>query len=117
MMREELGPEVCDSLVPLVDGGVRVHTIVGLMHDTCSTANHVTELMSELRVEQARLYHGDDEWDTADPCMKEVHNFLCGNHSLILLLIVSITYTTPTWNGNWVRLCDRRVPVRVGMCG
>ncbi len=49
MMRQELGPEVCDSLVPLVDGGVRVHKIFGLMHDTCSTANRVAELMSELR--------------------------------------------------------------------
>jgi hypothetical protein len=85
-VREELGPEVCDSLVPLVDGGVQLHKISGLMHDTCSTANRVAELMTELREEQARLYHGDEMWDTADPCMKEVHSFLCGNHSRNLLI-------------------------------
>jgi hypothetical protein len=86
MVRQELGLEDCDSLVPLVDGGVRLHKKIGLMHDTCSTANRVAELMSKLREEQARLYHGDDKWDTADPCMKEVHHFLCGNHSRNLLI-------------------------------
>ncbi len=86
MVREELGPEICDSLVPVVDGGMRVHKIFGLMHDTCSTANRVAELISELREEQACLYHGDERWETADLCMKEVHNFLCGNHLRNLLI-------------------------------
>ena len=51
IVRAELGIEVCDSLVPLVGGGVQMHKIFGLMHDTCSTANRVAELMSELREE------------------------------------------------------------------
>jgi hypothetical protein len=55
MVRAELGPEDAATLVPLVNGGVAVHKIFGLMHDTCSTANRVAELMATLRDEQAML--------------------------------------------------------------
>jgi hypothetical protein len=49
MVREELGAELGEQLVPLANGGVAVHKIFGLMHDTCSTANLVAQLMAELR--------------------------------------------------------------------
>ena len=86
MVRDALGPEQADALVPLVDGGVQVHKIYGLMHDTCSTANRVAVLMAELRDEQARQHFGDDAWERADPRLKTVHDFLCGNHSRNLLV-------------------------------
>jgi hypothetical protein len=46
MVREALEPEEADILVPLVDGGVKLHKIFGLMHDTCNTANKVAEKQS-----------------------------------------------------------------------
>ncbi len=86
MVRAELGSAICDELVPLVNGGVRLHKIFGLMHDTCSTANRVAALMAELRDRKSRAFHGDEAWDVADPCQKIVHDFLCGNHSRNLLV-------------------------------
>ncbi len=85
-MRAELGPELGEQLVPLVNGGVRLHKIFGLMHDTCNMANRVAQLMAELRDKKARSFHGDAVWDAADPCRKIVHDFLCGNHTRNLLV-------------------------------
>jgi hypothetical protein len=67
MVRAELGPEDAATLVPLVNGGVAVHKIFGLMHDTCSTANRVAELMATLRDEQAMRYHGEAAWTVLSP--------------------------------------------------
>ncbi len=55
-VRAELGPELGEQLVPLVNGGVQ---LFGLMHDTCSTANRVADLMVELRERKALEFHGD----------------------------------------------------------
>lgn len=85
-VRAELGPDLGELLVPLVNGGVQLHKIFGLMHDTCSTANRVAELMVELRERKAREFHGEDAWAEVDPCQKIVHDFLCGNHSRNLLV-------------------------------
>jgi hypothetical protein len=41
LLREALPPEVVDSLAPLRNGGVAVHKIFGVMHDTCHAANKV----------------------------------------------------------------------------
>jgi hypothetical protein len=49
MVRAELGTDIGEELVPMVNGGVQLHKIFGLMHDTCSTANRVAVLMAELR--------------------------------------------------------------------
>ena len=76
MVREALGPEVGDVLVPKVNGGVALHKIFGLMHDTCSTANRVAELMSQLREEKARAYHGEEAWAAADDRAKVVRTRL-----------------------------------------
>ena len=66
IVRQALGPEEANVLVPEVNGGVALHKIFGLMHDTCSTANRVAELMCELREEKARAYHGEEAWIAAD---------------------------------------------------
>ncbi len=86
MVWEELRAELGEQLVSLANGGVAVHTIFGLMHDTCSTANRVAELMAELRDEESWLFHGDEAWNRVDPCVKVVHDFLCENYSRNLLV-------------------------------
>ena len=86
ILRADLGPALGEELVPLVNGGVQLHKIFGLMHDTCSTANRVAELMAELRENKAREYHGEVAWEHMDPVQKIVHDFLCGNHSRNLLV-------------------------------
>ena len=86
LVRAELGPELREQLVPLANGGVRLHKIFGIMHDTCNTANRVAQLMADLREKKARSFHGDAAWDAADPCVTVVHDFLCGNHSRNLLV-------------------------------
>jgi hypothetical protein len=39
LVREELGPILADVHVPIVAGGVQLHKLQGVMHDTCNTAN------------------------------------------------------------------------------
>ncbi len=48
LLREALGDEA-DNLVPLEGGGVSLHKIRGVMHDTCATANLAATLMKETR--------------------------------------------------------------------
>ena len=86
LVRDELGTTAAEELVPMVKGGVQLHKIFGVMHDTCHTANRVARLMVELQEDKARAYHGDDAWEDLDPCQKVVHDFLCGNHSRNLLV-------------------------------
>jgi hypothetical protein len=54
MVRDSLGPDLQDILAPVIDGGVQLHKIFGLMHDTCATANRVAELMAQLRDRSGR---------------------------------------------------------------
>ncbi len=48
MLRTELGDEA-DTYVPLVNGGINLSKLRGVMHDTCNSANKVARPM---RVEQ-----------------------------------------------------------------
>jgi hypothetical protein len=40
-LREALGPDLQDALCPLRNGGVSLHKLYGVMHDTCNCANKV----------------------------------------------------------------------------
>ena len=42
-LRELLGPDLRDILCPLRNGGVSLHKIYGVMHDTCNCANKVVK--------------------------------------------------------------------------
>ncbi len=86
MLRAELGPDIGSVLILIVNGDVGLHKFFGLMHDTCNTANRVAALMAELRETKARAFHGDAVWEAVDPCQKNVHDFLCGNHSRNLIV-------------------------------
>jgi hypothetical protein len=43
LLRVELG-DLADALVPLTNGGVLLHKLQGVMHDTCHTANKTARL-------------------------------------------------------------------------
>ena len=43
LLRDELGPSA-DVHVPLTNGGVMLHKLEGVMHDTCNTANKTARL-------------------------------------------------------------------------
>ena len=81
LVRRELGPELADELVPLVNGGVALHKMQSTMHDTCATANLVPSLVHELRETSGRLHYGDEEWDALPDDEKPWFDYLCGNHS------------------------------------
>ena len=81
LVRNELGPELCDELAPLTRGGVVLHKIQGSMHDTCNTANLVPRLMLELRETSGRLFYGEDEWEALPEAEKPWYDYLCGNHT------------------------------------
>ena len=41
VLRVGLGPDLQDVLCPLINGGVSLHKLFGIMHDTCNCANLV----------------------------------------------------------------------------
>jgi hypothetical protein len=71
-LRAELGPDLADQLCPIVAGGVNLHKLFGVMHDTCHAANLVASLMVDLQQRKKREYLSDEVL---------VFNFLCGNHT------------------------------------
>ena len=44
LLRQELPAESVDVMAPLRNGGVHLHKIFGVMHDTCHAANKVPTL-------------------------------------------------------------------------
>ena len=59
-LRAELHVEDRDTLCPLVQGGVSLHKIYSVMHDTCNTANLVAKLIIELQERKRREYLTDE---------------------------------------------------------
>ena len=80
MVREELG-ELADELVPLVNGGISLSKLGGVMHDTCNCANAIARRVRVLRNESGKDLYGEEEWKRM---AKEEHawcDYFCGNHS------------------------------------
>jgi hypothetical protein len=80
-LREELGPELADVHVPLRKGGVQLHKLQGVMHDTCNTANKTARLAKTLRDTSGQLYYGYDDWEQLAEIDRPWFDFLCGNHT------------------------------------
>ncbi len=59
-LRAELNEVDRDILCPLVEGGVSLHKIYGVMHDTCNTANLVAKLIIQLQERTHRAYLTDE---------------------------------------------------------
>ena len=86
-LRDCLSPEVRNVLCPLINGGVSLHTLYGVMHDTCNCANLVATLMVELRDRKCSEHYGADVWGLASSQTKACFNFLCGNHTRNLPIV------------------------------
>jgi hypothetical protein len=78
-LRAELGGEA-DKLVPLTNGGLQLHKLRGVMHDTCATANLAAELSGELRDVSGQINFGYDDWENTAKADKPWFDFLCANH-------------------------------------
>ena len=79
-VREELG-ELADELVPVVNGGISLSKLGGVMHDTCNCANAIARRVRVLRNESGKDLYGEEEWKRM---AKEEHawcDYFCGNHS------------------------------------
>ena len=80
MLREALGP-LADVHVPIINGGVMLHKLQGVMHDTCHTANKTARLAKELRNASGQLHYGYDDWEALCLEDKPWFDFLCANHA------------------------------------
>jgi hypothetical protein len=80
MLRDALGEEA-DNLVPLVNGGVTLTKLRGVMHDTCNTANLVATKVRVLRDDAGKSMFGAEEWRAMEEAGKGWQDFLCGNHT------------------------------------
>ncbi len=61
LLRDELGPELANMYVALTNGGVLLHKLQGVMHDTCNTVNKTARLAKSLRDASGQLYYGYDD--------------------------------------------------------
>ena len=57
MLRTELG-EVCNNLVPLINGGVSITKLRGAMHDTCNCANLIAKKVRIVRDDARKEMYG-----------------------------------------------------------
>jgi hypothetical protein len=80
MLRTELGDEA-DTYVPLVNGGITLSKLRGVMHDTCNAANKVARLMRLERDNSGQALFGAEAWAERVEYEAGWQDFLCGNHS------------------------------------
>ena len=81
LVREELGPDDADLYAPIKHGGVQLHKLQGVMHDTGNTANKTARLAYTLRETSGQLFYGYDNWEARAEDDKPWFDFLCGNHT------------------------------------
>jgi hypothetical protein len=80
-LRAELQQEDRDVLCPLVAGGVNLHKLYGVMHDTCHCANLVATLIVQLQERKKREFLSEEVWESTCPKSRAMFDFLCGNHT------------------------------------
>ena len=80
MLREELGDKA-DALVPVVNGGISLSKIGGVMHDTCNCANVIARKVRVLRDKSGEDLYGVDEWKQMSRQEHAWCDYFCGNHS------------------------------------
>ncbi len=81
IVREELGPDEAELYAPIKHGGVQLHKLQAVMHDTCNTANKTARLAYTLRETSGQLFYGYDNWEARAEEDKPWFDFLCGNHT------------------------------------
>jgi hypothetical protein len=81
MLREVLGEEA-DAYIPMVNGGITLSKLCGVMHDTCHAANAIARKVRVLRDESGSELFGQEEWGRMlGEHEREWQDYLCGNHS------------------------------------
>ena len=80
MLRRELA-DAGDTYVPLVNGGISLSKLRGIMHDTCNAANKVARLMRVERDNSGKALVGEEAWAERQEYEAGWQDFLCGNHS------------------------------------
>jgi hypothetical protein len=78
VLRAELGGKA-DIHVPLKNGGIQLHKLRGIMHDTCATANLAAAMIGELREVSGQLQFGYDAWENLSKEERPWFDFLCAN--------------------------------------
>ncbi len=71
IVREELG-ELADELVPLVNEGISLSKLGGVMHGTCSCANAIAQRVRVLRNDSGKDLYGEEGWKRRS---KEEHSW------------------------------------------
>ena len=71
---------VVDQLVPVVDGGVRLHKLLALIHDTCSVANRTAADVEALKQADGTEYYGSATWNAMPKERTELLNNKCNHH-------------------------------------
>jgi hypothetical protein len=61
LVHAELGDKA-DALVPLINGGVVLAKLQGVMHDTCNVANAIARRVKALRNDSGKALYGVKEW-------------------------------------------------------
>jgi hypothetical protein len=79
ILQKELGGEA-EILLAVEGGGVQLHTIRGVIHDTCPTVNLTATLMQEKRNTSGQLCYGYDEGESFAAKDKPYYDYLCANH-------------------------------------
>jgi hypothetical protein len=107
LVRAEFGPHLADVHAPIVNGGVQIHKLQGVMHYTCNTANKTARLAKTLRETSGQFFlvtmSGRIERRRTDPgltfCAEIIHaTFQWTNsirHITNILQRFPATFTTP----------------------
>ena len=80
MLRQELG-DLADEYVPLVNGGITLSKLGGVMHDTCNCANAIARRVRVLRDNSEKDLYGEVEWQRKSEEEHAWCDYFCGNHS------------------------------------
>ena len=66
---------------PKVDGGVMLHKLRALMHDTCNAANAAAREIARRKTISGQDYFTKEVWESMDKKYTTTLDFLCGNHT------------------------------------
>ena len=80
LMADGCTPSLVDQLVQVVDGGVRLHKVLALMHDTCNVANRTAAEVQPLKQADGILYYGQATWNAMPKDRTELLDNRCNHH-------------------------------------
>ena len=76
-----------DELVPIVDGGVRMHKNKSVMHDTCNAANATARLIKKASLKDLKDFFSAAQLAALPAHLKLCLDLLCSNHLRVLPLV------------------------------